>query len=167
MTEQEERTVEAGAAAGDKPLLMETPEVPIAGRIYRMRRLSYPDCARLARMLVIGKQQARLDMLPLLASGNPLTQTEAFTTVLMAAFGFAEQDSIAFLASVLGIQVGEIRDPDRFPIASLPAVFQAIGDHPDLQAFFAEVQRITTLRKETGSSESATPTSPSSGPLIS
>ena len=159
MTQQTDR--------GDKPLLAEPPEVEIAGKTYRLQRLSYPDSARLARMLVIGKQQARLELLPLLTSGNPLAQTEAFASVLMAAFGFAEQDTMAFLARVLGVEIGDIRDPERFPISSLPAVFRAVGEHPDLQAFFVQVQQIATPRDETESSESSIPTVPSSEPSTS
>ena len=140
---------------GDKALLAQTPEVEIAGKTYRMRRLDYSDCARLARILTVGKQQAKLEMLPVLASGNPLAQTEAFVSVLMAAFGFADLETLGFLASVLGVQLGEIKDPDLFPISSLPAVFRAIGEHTDLQAFFVQVQQITMPGNETSTPDSS------------
>jgi len=143
---------------GDRGLLAEMPTVPVAGRTITMRRLRYRDLARLSRIIVAGRKAAGVEIAPLIEA-NAIVQGEAFVVLVMAGFGHAEADAMAFLARLLGVKPEDLDDPDLFPPASLLDVVMALAQHPDLVAFFA---RRRTGKPETDTATVESSTEPSS-----
>ena len=144
------------APQGDKALLAQTPEVEIAGKTYQMRRLGLPQSCQLARIFEAGKATCSVDLVAVAKSQDVGQAIGASVSLCMAAMGNAERDVMSFLAYCLGVDVGEIRDPELFPMSSLVPIFRALWEHPDLQSFFAQASALL-MPTETSTPDSSEP----------
>ena len=121
------------------PLIGDTPVVTIKGKEYKMRRLGIADTFRLARIIGIGaagigKEIADLDMSP-----------EAAIGLLIVGFPFASEEILNLFASLLGVKLEEIRNPDLFPMGSEVDIIKALVEHIDVKAFFTKLVELTEM----------------------
>lgn len=117
------------------PVTYEPPTVVVAGRTYRMKRLTLAHVFPAARILragvaALGPQAAQLSGI------GPADVAK----VLVAALGESEDEVLAIIASVLGVRRADLLDPDQFPVDSILDIVDAFAKHQDLMGFLARVQ---------------------------
>ncbi len=121
---------------GLEPIVGEGPTLEIEGREYSIRRLGIADTFAILKLVSIGAAKAA----ELVDVGN-LTGG-MFVTALIAAIPFAENDIFKILASIIGVTVEDLRNPDLFPMGSEVLIIEALAEHQDLKAFFTHMQRL-------------------------
>lgn len=118
---------------GDAPILDPGPIITIEGRQYTVRRLGVRDTFAIARIIAVGAA----------ASNRQLTNAEMgdpqrIGELLLAGFIAAEKTAFELLASLIGVTPKEFEDPTHFPMGSELAIIEALAEHQDLRAFFAQ-----------------------------
>lgn len=129
------------------PVLYEPPTVEIAGRKYRIRRLGLPDTFRVVRIL--GRGVAMLGGASSLDAGQVMQ-------VLVASMTANEDEVMALIASLIGVDRKELNDPERFPMDTILVVGKALAEHQDLKEFLGNVQalveQLPEMRTRSGAS---------------
>lgn len=118
---------------GDNPILDPGPIVEINGHAYPVRRLGIRDTFTVARLVAMGAG----------ATNRPLSNAEMADPakvgeLLLAGFIAAEKTAFELLGSLIGVTAKELEDPDRFPMGSELSIIEALIQHQDLRAFFAQ-----------------------------
>jgi len=111
----------------------EAPTVTIKGRQYKVRRLGVSDVFKLGRILAvgaagIGKEIGKLEMNPGVLAG-----------LLIVSFPYAEDQCIEFIASIIGVKVEDLKDPELFPVDSILDILKVLAEHEDVKAFFTKL----------------------------
>lgn len=125
---------------GDNPILEPAPTVQIGDRTITIRRLGIRDTFAIAKIVAIGAQanQVQLNNSQMLDSGQ-------LSELMLTGFIAAEQTAMALLASLAGVTVKELENPDLFPMGSELAIIEALVEHQDLKAFLSQAG--TLMRK--------------------
>lgn len=146
MTDTDTRAPEPHLASdpstGSDPILGQELTVTIEGRTYTMRRLGIRDTFRLARIMGSGAR----------VMGGELgedTSPEELIALLTAGLGSSEDEAIALLASLIGVDARELTDPDAFPMGSELAIIETLVEHQDLRAFFDRLGKLVGKLPET------------------
>jgi len=139
--------------SGAGPLLIEPPSVMIEGTEYRMHRMGWLDVLRLMRILGGGAANLRTELKDLDFT-DPDKTVEAVTMLLIVGVPYADNHVVTFVSGLLyrltpdgeedQVIPAELRDPERFPITSFIPIAEAIGRHPDLKAFLAQLQELAS-----------------------
>ncbi len=106
------------------PILDDGLVIEVAGKQFKMRRLSAKDVWRFVRVM------ARTSRLL-----GPTADREslALAAGFLLAEGFSDAEMSAFLADIVGLTPEEL---DRQPPEVVPAILKALAEHQDMQAFF-------------------------------
>lgn len=122
------------------PILAEAPTVTIAGIVYPIRKLGLPDVFRVARILGRG--------VSVLGDAGASLSPGQIMQVLVASMTSNEQEVLALIGDLLGVEQKKLRDPDLFPMESIIDVLEALKEHQDLRAFLARLQKLVELLPE-------------------
>ena len=111
----------------------EAPTVTIRGRKYKVRRLGVSDVFKLGRILAVGaagmgKEIGKLEMNPGVLAG-----------LLIVSFPYAEDQCLEFIASIIDVKVEDLKDPELFPVDSIPDILKVLTEHEDVKAFFTKL----------------------------
>ena len=122
-----------------EPFIGETPIVIIQGKEYKMRRLGMVDTFKLARIIGIGaagigKELTTLEMTPESAIG-----------LLIVGFPYADRQILDLFADLLGVDINDIRNPEKFPIGSEIDIIKALVTHVDIKAFFTKLTELLEM----------------------
>ena len=120
---------------GDAPILDPGPIVEIGGNPYTLRRLGVRDTFKIARIVAVGAASTNRNL-----TDADLANPENLQAMLLAGLMAAEQTVIELCASLIGVTVKELEDPDRFPMSTPLDIALALAEHQDVRAFFAHVQ---------------------------
>lgn len=118
---------------GDSPILDSGPIVTLGEETFPLRRLGVRDTFAIARIVAIGAAASNTN-LSNAEMGDPAKMGE----LLLAGFVTAENEAVKILASVIGVTVKELEDPQRFPMGSELDIIMGLVEHQDLKAFFAQ-----------------------------
>lgn len=118
---------------GEAPILDAPPAVTIAGAKYELRRLGVRDTFAIARIVAVGAATSRTNL-----TNEQMTDPTKLGELLLAGFMTAENEAMKILASVIGVTVKDLENPERFPMGSELEVIMALAEHQDLRAFFAQ-----------------------------
>src|SRR5690606_27847866 len=113
--------------SGASPILAEAPTGTIAGQPYQLRRLGVRDTFAIARIVAVGAAALNRPL------GSDLT-TGSMGQLLLSGFMAAEETTMKFLASVIGVTVPEL---EKMPMEAPLDIAAALAEHQDLRAFFA------------------------------
>ena len=132
------------ATVGDPPILDPGPIVEIEGTAYPIRRLGIRDTFTVARIVAIGAG----------ATNRPLNNTEMsdpnrMAELFLAGFVAAEKAAFELLANLIGVTTKDLENPDRFPMGSELRIIEALVQHQDLKAFFAQAGELMKRLPET------------------
>lgn len=122
-----------------EPNTYEPPTIEIAGRTYTMRRLGLGDVFTVSRIL--GRGAATL-------SGTGAATTADILQVIVLALTTNEEPVLKLMASVIGVERSDLDDPERFPMASIIEVGEALAEHQDLADFLSALGRIAERTPE-------------------
>lgn len=152
------RTPNPAAAAVDDitAILGGDNEVTIGGKVYPLRRLNITDTLRLAQIMGIGATALGRDLA--LTGAN---MAQEVVMLLLAGLPYAEQKVIEFIASVVGLTIEQVRDPEVFPMGSELLVIDALVRHTDIQSFFATLQLVMVRAGMGGLGANGSPSLPS------
>jgi len=111
----------------------EAPTITIKGKEYKLRRLGVTDVFKLGRILAvgaagIGKEIGKLEMNPGVLAG-----------LLIISFPYAENQCLEFIASIIGVKVEELKNPELFPVDSILDILKVLAEHEDVKAFFTKL----------------------------
>ena len=111
----------------------ETPTVTIKSKEYKIRRLGVTDIFKLGRILAvgaagIGKEIGKLEMNPGVLAG-----------LLIVSFPYAENQCLEFIASIIGVKVEDLKNPELFPVDSILDILKVLAEHEDVKAFFTKL----------------------------
>ena len=122
------------------PIMDAAPTVTIEGHTYTLQRLGLPDVFRVSRILGRG--------VSMLTNAGEFTIGQV-VQVLVGSMTANEEEVLALIAHVLGIERAELNDPERFPMPCIIDVFEALSKHQDLAGFLTRVQALTERLPET------------------
>lgn len=113
------------------PVTYEPPTITVRGEEYPLQRLSVRHSLKLAKILAAG-----------VAVGGEIPRADNMTaerlgTMLAGTLTYAEEAVLDLIASVLGVTVDELTDPERFPMGTELQVIETLAEHEDLRSFFA------------------------------
>lgn len=121
---------------GMEPIVGVKPTVEIEGKTYTMRRLGMQDTFRLARILGVG-----FSRLTGIAAVDKL-DVETAGLAMMAAMPYAENEILGLFASLIGVTLEDIKNPELFPFGSELDIMEGLAEHQDLKAFFTRLERL-------------------------
>ena len=122
-----------------EPFLGETTSITIRGREYKMRRLNIQDIFRLGRILGVGaagmgKEIGKMELSPEILAG-----------LLLVSFPYAEQQCLEFIASLINVEVKDLKNPELFPVDSILDILQNILEHEDVKNFFTKLASLLKI----------------------
>ena len=122
-----------------EPFLGETISITISNKEYKMRRLNIQDIFKLGRILGIGaagmgKEIGKMDL-------NP----EVLAGLLLVSFPYAERQCLEFIASLIDVEVEDLKNPEFFPVDSILDILQNILEHEDVKAFFLKLANLLRM----------------------
>lgn len=114
------------------PVLTEAATVEIAGETYTVQRLSFRHAFKVGRILgnAVG------------VVGDTRYSALEVAQVFVASLVRAEDDVMALLADLLDVDRKDLDDPERFPMASLVDVAEAISQNQDLRDFLDKLGKL-------------------------
>lgn len=118
---------------GDHPILDPGPIVEINGKAYPIRRLGIRDTFAVARLIAVGAAASNRQL-----ANDEMTDPAKVGELLLAGFIAAEKTAFDLLASLIGVTPKQLEDPEAFPMGSELQIIEALVEHQDLQAFFAQ-----------------------------
>lgn len=113
------------------PITYEPPTIQVRGEEYPLQRLSVRHSLKLAKILAAG-----------VAVGGEIPRAENMTperlgTMLAGTLTYAEEAVLDLIASVLGVSIDDLTDPEKFPMGTELQVIETLAEHEDLRSFFA------------------------------
>ena len=116
-----------------KSFIGESSTITIKGRKYNVRRLGVSDIFKLGRILAVGaagmgKEIGKLALNPGVLAG-----------LLIVSFPYAEDQCLEFLASIIGVKMGDLKNPEIFPVDSILDILKVLAEHEDIKAFFTKL----------------------------
>lgn len=117
---------------GDAPILDPGPTVQVGDRTIQIRRLGIKDTFAVARIIAVGASASNRPL-----SNAEMTNPERMGELLLAGFVAAEKTAMDFLASLVGVTVKELQDPEQFPMGTELDIIMALVEHQDLKAFLS------------------------------
>lgn len=111
----------------------EAPTITIRGREYKLRRLTFSDIFKLGRILGVGaagmgKEIGKMDLNPGVLAG-----------LLLVSFPYAEDQCMEFIASIIDVEIKDLKNPELFPVDSILDIFKVLVEHEDVKAFFTKL----------------------------
>lgn len=105
------------------------------GKEHKLRRLGHDDVFALSEILDEVVDQGTLKLGPRLR-GVGFSRLEGVVTAAFMGATAARRPLANWIADVIGVAPGDFLDPDKFPLPIWLDVMEAVGKHPDVQAFF-------------------------------
>lgn len=118
---------------GDSPILDPGPTATINGQAYPVRRLGIRDTFAVARLVAMGAAATNRNL-----TNAEMTDPAKVGELLLAGFIAAEKTAFDLLASLIGVTPKELENAEQFPMGSELAIIEALVEHQDLKAFFAQ-----------------------------
>lgn len=125
----------ADPTKGDAPILDPGPIVEIGGTPYTLRRLGVRDTFKIARIVAVGAASTKSDL-----TDAELADPNKLQALLLAGVMAAEVTVLDLCASLIGVTVKDLEDPERFPMSTPIDIAMALVEHQDVRAFFAHVK---------------------------
>lgn len=146
---------------GDRALVADLPVVELHGEPWQLKRLGVESTIRLVRLISASVKNNRDGMASIEVTEEGISglQSSLGLTVLLDVISQDESTTISLLAQLLGVDIGQIRDPDFMGPAEMLRVFKALPGHPDFTRFFIELGWAPKGRK---AAQETTPTETSS-----
>lgn len=120
------------------------PPVEINGTKYSRRRLGIMDELKLVELIF--NAGVRLDIDPNRIKDLSIGEIGGHLYSLM---NIALDEVLGFLRGILvdfPLSVEEMKDPDKFPLGSLEAIIESIVADKDVEAFFARIRSLLSLK---------------------
>ena len=134
-----EKKIDESISKEIEPLIGETPVVVIAGKEYKMRRLGMADTFKLARVIAMGAAGLGTEI------SKVKMDAESVIGLLVIGFPYASDLVMELFASVLGVKVEDVKNPNLFPMGSEIEIIQALVGHIDVKAFFTKLTGLTKM----------------------
>jgi len=172
---------EQGADHGSAPFAAQKPVFEVEAVEYEMRRLGWDDCFGLLALTGEVLRDAGVQSSAVASFASEGSLGMAAIGALMSAASEKREKLLTLAAEMLRrrrsdgktdrIDVGEFRDPDRFPAYWVPRWLTALSTHPDFLLFLDELESgkdaFATLGRRLASRLTSTDSSAKqAGPMI-
>jgi len=114
------------------PVLYVPPTVIISGVEYPLRRLSMRDVFKIVPIVSRGASA--------ILNAGETVQPAQILQALMQALIVSEKEVMALMADMIGVEVKDFENGDKFPITAIIDIIEAVAKHEDLKSFIGRVQ---------------------------
>jgi len=136
----------ADQTKGIRPL-QEAPTITIEGNKYQLRRLGILDVFSFLDIIQHVMNSSPQLSQQITQATQELDKEGMIGATMFYGLSTAKDKIIEFLASLLGVEPEEYMDPEKFPLYSHAEIIEGLLDHPDIDAFFTNLQRIAKTNK--------------------
>lgn len=134
MTEETQTNETQNLVQDVAPLIEEPKPFEVAGKPHTMRHLSVKDTFKVARLLATGAASMNKHLAQMQLNDEGTVQT-----LLIAAFIYAETDTINFLCSLINVKYEDFTNPEFYPMGSELEVMEQLLINKDFNYFLAKV----------------------------
>jgi hypothetical protein len=116
---------------GSEPILYDGENIPIADKVYHMRRLGIKDAFRFNRIITLASIAANKSG----ATGGSIPLEQLIIT-------YAEEDILDFLGDIIGVTPEDLVNPELFPMDAILVLYNHLMNHKDIKAFLFNLERL-------------------------